>query len=85
MNCGICEMPMREFDNYYKCSNKQCGIKMNKCIQAPKKLSLYPTKQPRFTSEETNSIIGVTAVGLIILSAMVMIGYLAILASIKVV
>ncbi len=52
MNCPICEAPMQEYQEYYRCTNRNCKIQMNKCLKEMPIQSLYPHKKPFWTPEK---------------------------------
>lgn len=70
MNCPLCESPMTEYDSYYKCSNKKCKIRMDKCSRQLPRQSLYPARKQFWTPRKVRfiQVLAVVAVIVVFLS-----------------
>jgi len=74
MLCSVCGANMKEFEEHYRCSNRNCGLKYNKCIYEPGPVSLHPHKHSKFSGEKKRLVAGTMIMGFFILGFMVFLG-----------
>ncbi len=74
MICNACGSTMKEFDEHYRCTNRKCSLKYNKCKYVPGPVSLYPHKHSKFSQEQMDVIKGTAILGVLVFGFMVFIG-----------
>lgn len=74
MLCSVCGANMKEYDEHYRCSNKDCAIKRNKCKFEPGPVSLYPNKHTGYSKDKIRVLAGTAIMGFFIIGFMVFLG-----------
>lgn len=74
MICRVCGSEMREFQEYYRCSNNSCKIKRNKCLATPGPVDLHPRKHSRFSQAQKDVMRGTAIMGFVITGFMIFLG-----------
>lgn len=74
MLCSVCGANMKEYDEHYRCSNRNCGLKYNKCIYETGPVSLHPVKHSRFTGEQKKTLTGTAILGVFVVGFMLFLG-----------
>jgi hypothetical protein len=65
---------MQEFEEHYRCSNRKCSLKYNKCKYVPGPVDLHPHKHSKFSEEQKTVMKGTAILGVLIFGFMVMLG-----------
>jgi len=74
MLCSVCGANMKEYDEHYRCTNRNCGLKYNKCKYTPGPVSLYPVNHSRFTVEQKKTLTGTAILSVLVVGFMIFLG-----------